>query len=117
MWGHVLIGTFYFWLRGSLVCRIAVFPWWWIMLVVWRLKDEPPHATGWHRVWIISVMLGCGVVGWLIAGLPTYLRKAPVMARQAYRWAVNPHSVGSRARVALDPRALSFRRGLPRLSH
>src|SRR5580698_3841781 len=101
MWGHVFIGTFYFWLRGSFVCRMAVFPWWWIVLIFARLKDEPPHATGWHRVYLISVMLGCGVIAWLIAGLPTYLRKAPVTARQAWIWAVRPRSAGATVRVAL----------------
>lgn len=117
MWGHVFIWTFIFWWRGSLACRVAVFPWWWIVLIGWRFEDEPPHATGWHRIYIIAVMLACGVLAWLIAGLPTYLRAAYSMAHHAW---CSPAVAQARCKVGSMGRPVrrvaASPSGLPRLS-
>lgn len=75
--------VFWFWWRGHWACRLAMLLPIWATLIVWRLQDEPAHATGFHWLYIIAELFAAAALAWLIAGLPMYLRAAYSMARRA----------------------------------
>ena len=62
------------WWRGTLYGRVALFPFFWVDLIEAELHGEAPHATGWHRVLIIWLLISAVPLAWMLASLPAYLR-------------------------------------------
>lgn len=111
MWQiHGFIVVVRWWWRGYWVARLGMFPAVWFMLVFLHLKDEPPHATGLHRIWIISILICSLPAAWIILGLPVYLRAWKARPAPRYLALGSAGSRGLLARASEAPGLLRLSR-------
>ncbi len=101
---HAMVAALWLWWRGSWAGRLMLLMPVWVTLVLLRFDGEPPHPVGLHQVSNIAALIGCGVIAWLICGLPVYLRglRPPKAspARHPRPAMALLYSTGSMARIA-----------------
>lgn len=102
------------WWRAGRLARGIMFVTIWAALFDLRIGPHAYAAEDGYSASTVLKVIACGVIAWLLAGLPAYLR-AVNAAGWAWHWAADPDT-GSMAALKLAARALVSPSRLLRLS-